>query len=252
MKGRGADKRLVRSESALRLLTGGIGVENEFSDLLVSLREYERLQRYRDPALMALARVFDQIEQDICPECGLSDQCPAIEKIGPGEEKDPVIKLNKGRCPAVLSMIDGINGRLLDTKSIRPWVGIGLDGVLSEIISYDQEWDDEKIGKPIEPMIQVVKSLIASNIDVRIFTFRVALSNPHRLKAARAIRRWTLQHIGASLNSTSEIDALCVAVFLANAKQVVPNMGITLESLLNQQQSLLQELAKHTDGQVAP
>lgn len=55
-----------------------------------------------------------------------------------------------------------------------PWVGVDLDGTLALHPDSD-EWTWESpldIGRPIAPMVDHVRSLLATGVEVRIFTAR--------------------------------------------------------------------------------
>lgn len=205
-----------------------------------SLVDYERLEKSHDPVVVSMEYLYENLE-DICSECGLSDKCPArVEPSTGNYDLEMPEYLDKSKCPAVLAMLDGVNGRILDTKNIGPWIGIGLDGVLSKTLD-DEFWDDSKIGEPVESIVELAKSLIGNSVKIKIFTSRVNSSNPMRRVAERAIREWTRRHIGMALPSTSEIDHLCLDMFLADCHQVIPDKGKILEFVHRQNIALTAE-----------
>jgi hypothetical protein len=53
----------------------------------------------------------------------------------------------------------------------EPWVGVDLDGTLAE---YKGGVSPEHIGPPVPKMVELIKSILAEDIEVRIFTARVA------------------------------------------------------------------------------
>lgn len=55
------------------------------------------------------------------------------------------------------------------------WIGVDLDGTLSE---YDGLCSAFHIGKPIKPMVNFVKRMLSDGLDVRIFTARVYFLEP--------------------------------------------------------------------------
>ena len=85
----------------------------------------------------------------------------------------------------------------------KGWIGCDLDGTLA---FYDEWHGVNHIGDPIPEMQKRVKEWIANNQEVRIFTARVALSNPNRLEARSAIQQWCLEHFGVKLRVTAEKD----------------------------------------------
>ncbi len=53
----------------------------------------------------------------------------------------------------------------------QPWVGIDLDGTLAE---YKGWVSPEHIGPPVPKMVELIRSILKDDIEVRIFTARVA------------------------------------------------------------------------------
>ena len=81
-----------------------------------------------------------------------------------------------------------------DRKDGKGWVGIDFDGTLAH---YDHYRGDEHTGEPIEPMVRLVRKLLLSGCDVRLFTAR----KPHP-----ALRRWMKEHLGQVLPITNVKD----------------------------------------------
>lgn len=72
------------------------------------------------------------------------------------------------------------------------WIGVDLDGTLAH---YDSWNGIEHIGEPIVPMLEYVKSLVAKNIEVRIFTARVTCDwKEEDILVIRIIQDWLEKH----------------------------------------------------------
>lgn len=115
-----------------------------------------------------------------------------------------------------------------------PWIGFDLDGTLAE-----QDYDGNgqfhplKIGKPIEPMVELLKQKLDEGYKVKIFTARVGPIGPSpnnknvRLTDIhRAISDWTLEVIGQSLEATCIKDYNMIELYDDRAIHVVHNEGI--------------------------
>lgn len=103
------------------------------------------------------------------------------------------------------------------TPTKSGWIGVDLDGTLAY---FDPKAKDHrKIGKPIAPMVTLVKELLAAGEDVRIFTARVdggvvAISMGDATgelfrdipKVKREIEAWCRLHIGVVLPITNRKD----------------------------------------------
>ena len=128
-------------------------------------------------------------------------------------------------------------------SSNKGWIGVDLDGTLA---NWDGWKGEDHIGDPIPLMVDRVKTWIAEGREVRIFTARVdggtvALNagdpngvhfqNIERVKAV--ISSWLVTHIGVDLPITNVKDYAMIELWDDRAKQVIPNTGISVESLVN-------------------
>ena len=95
------------------------------------------------------------------------------------------------------------------------WYGVDLDGTLAHR-DESKPHDDMVVGKPIKPMVDRVKSMLAEGKDVRIFTAR----DPHP-----AIKRWCKEHIGEMLPITNKKDKGMIELYDDRARQVEFNTG---------------------------
>lgn len=106
----------------------------------------------------------------------------------------------------------------------RGWIGVDLDGT----IAYYDGWKGEThIGAPIPGMVSIVRRVLEEgDMDVRIFTARVASNDPEEVAAVtNAIQAWCREHIGQSLEVTCRKDYQMVALYDDRAIQVLPNSG---------------------------
>lgn len=109
------------------------------------------------------------------------------------------------------------------------WIGVDLDGTLAHD-DRRPEWDGY-IGQPIPTMVMRVRGWLASGLDVRIVTARVAAGNipehdpryPDRQRLA--IQAWCVEHLGKALAVTCEKDYRMIELWDDRAVQVIPNTG---------------------------
>jgi len=108
------------------------------------------------------------------------------------------------------------------------WVGVDLDGTLAH---YDHWRGETHIGEPIQPMLEMVRTMVAVGTDVRIFTARVTQGlnrdgTPRDIAGFRAaLDAWTLRHIGKALPATNVKDWQMVALYDDRAVAVEHNTG---------------------------
>lgn len=108
------------------------------------------------------------------------------------------------------------------------WVGFDLDGTLADNSGGWQGWDH--IGKPIQPMIDRVKSFLEKGVKVKIFTARAgtATLKYHNLTFAQVeklVQDWTEKHIGRRLPVTAEKDLAFIRGYDDSFVQAVLNQG---------------------------
>lgn len=101
------------------------------------------------------------------------------------------------------------------------WIGVDLDGTLAE---YNGWQGIEHIGAPIPAMVERVKGWLGEGRTVKVFTARYA--EPGFTGTVRmAIHRWTMEHIGTSLDTTCTKDFGMVELWDDRAVAVEPNTG---------------------------
>lgn len=106
-------------------------------------------------------------------------------------------------------------------RALGAWVGVDLDGTLAH---YDS-WDHGRIGAPIQPMVDRVKQWVASGIDVRIVTARVAGPEPERSLHIAAIGAWCAEHLGFVVPATCQKDYGMIELWDDRAVAVEANTG---------------------------
>lgn len=112
----------------------------------------------------------------------------------------------------------------------KGWYGFDFDGTLAE---HDGTWKDpDDLGKPIPLMVNLVKKMLDEGKEVRIMTARVSSISPEREKCIKALNLWCKHVFGKTLPLTAEKDHHMIALYDDRAKQVIPNTGILLESLI--------------------
>lgn len=120
------------------------------------------------------------------------------------------------------------------------WVGVDLDGTLAH---YDGWRGPEHIGAPIPLMVERVQRWLAAGQEVRIFTARVSMRDPgERAQAVAVIQAWCQTHLGRSLAVTHEKDFFMRELWDDRCKQVLPNVGLDLESHLDRMTTLFEQL----------
>jgi hypothetical protein len=90
------------------------------------------------------------------------------------------------------------------------WVGIDFDGTLAE---YHGWKGPDVLGKPIQPMVDIVKQFIKEGQQVKIMTARVSSNAPPGKEdypsiARKAIEDWCMEVFGYTLPVTAEKDYL--------------------------------------------
>ena len=109
------------------------------------------------------------------------------------------------------------------------WVGVDLDGTIA---IYDGWKGADKIGEPINLMVDRVKEWRKHGAIVKIFTARVSSNNPDKYISIKAIEEWCEKHIGEILPITSEKDYGMIELWDDRCVQVVPNKGIALQDII--------------------
>jgi hypothetical protein len=112
------------------------------------------------------------------------------------------------------------------------WVGFDLDGTLAEYGVDGPYLGPRLIGRPIEPIIAVVKSLLMRGDHVKIVTARVSSNSPDSATARKTIEFWCAENLGEVLPITSEKDYQMVELWDGHSVQVLPNEGIPVQDVL--------------------
>lgn len=110
------------------------------------------------------------------------------------------------------------------------YVAFDLDGTIARL----DEWHGFGfIGEPIKPMIDLIKHLLAHDVEVRILTARAASSVSKEDKALfdKAIDEWMLKNIGVILTVTSEKDFRMLYLYDDRCVTVEKNTGKILAPL---------------------
>lgn len=102
------------------------------------------------------------------------------------------------------------------------WIGVDLDGTLAH---YDGWKGIEHIGAPIQPMLARVKTWLAEDKTVKIFTARVACAEPDRSEAVSHIHDWLAKQGLPALDVTNVKDFGMVELWDDRAVQVEMNTG---------------------------
>lgn len=106
------------------------------------------------------------------------------------------------------------------------WIGFDLDSTLAH---YDG-WDGGRIGKPIWPMVNLLKHFLDQNIKCKIFTARVCQMREDfdKEKEINKINEWCQRYIGQTLEITHEKDWAMVLLIDDRVVAVEPNTGVIL------------------------
>lgn len=110
------------------------------------------------------------------------------------------------------------------TLDDNTWVGVDLDGTLAE---YTKWQGIEHIGRPIKPMVDYIRWLLACGVKVRIFTARCQ-EGPD---AIEVIVKWCLENIGLALPVTDRKDFDMVCLIDDRAVVVEKNTGRFLSQM---------------------
>lgn len=119
-------------------------------------------------------------------------------------------------------------------------VAVDLDGTLA--YNYDGEFDPYKIGDPVPPMINRVRSWIDNGVEVRIFTARA--QNHGNIKP---IRDWLRNHGLPDLLITNKKTMDIDVIWDDKARQVIPNTGREVVGETSTSFSLMRKLRKDID-----
>lgn len=119
-------------------------------------------------------------------------------------------------------------------KPSKGWIGVDLDGTLA---FYDKWVNWNVIGAPVPKMFDRVKKWCEEDIEVRIFTARIAFEKDTckvsgeiftRDMVAKAVQDWLEKHGLPRLQVTHEKDFHMIELWDDRAIQVIPNTGQTI------------------------
>ncbi len=107
------------------------------------------------------------------------------------------------------------------SKKGKEWIAVDLDGTLAV---HDGWRGINHIGKPIYPMVDVVKGWLDEGANIKIFTARTN-GNGLTEEVKRPIRKWCKQHLGKELEITNIKDFSMAQLWDDRAKQL-PMSGV--------------------------
>jgi hypothetical protein len=107
----------------------------------------------------------------------------------------------------------------------RHWIGVDLDGTLARDDAEGHFEPPYPLGTPVPEMIEMVKSLLAAGITVKIFSARAC--EPESIPIIQA---WTEKHGLGCLEVTNQKDYDLIRYYDDRAIQVLPNQGKTVTS----------------------
>jgi hypothetical protein len=106
------------------------------------------------------------------------------------------------------------------------WVGVDLDGTLSSTDNEGHFLPPYPLGQPIPEMVEMVKSLVAAGITVKIFSARAW--EPANVPM---VQDWAERHGLGRLEVTNQKDYDLIRFYDDRAIQIVPNRGKSVGSL---------------------
>lgn len=110
----------------------------------------------------------------------------------------------------------------MSTGSGRGWYAVDLDGTLARYTSWKGY---QHIGEPIPEMVDLVRSWLAKDQEVRIFTARFAGHGVDGEDTVTPIEQWCLKHLGQVLPVTNVKDMQTRKIYDDRAVQVEHNTG---------------------------
>jgi hypothetical protein len=102
----------------------------------------------------------------------------------------------------------------------RHWIGVDLDGTLARDDAEGHFEPPYPLGKPVPEMVELVKSLLAAGITVKIFSARAC-----EPEAIPIIQAWTEQHGLGRLEVTNQKNYDLIRYYDDRAIQILPNQG---------------------------
>lgn len=136
-----------------------------------------------------------------------------------------------GWTPGLSKQIGRFTMTIEANETDEGWVGFDLDGTLAH---YDGWRGVGHIGKPIKPMVELLRTYLAAGKNVKIFTARVAHDGSDAGKENAAVARfaiyqWMEDHIGTILPITCSKDHLLLYFYDDRVRRVELNTGKLLD-----------------------
>jgi hypothetical protein len=107
------------------------------------------------------------------------------------------------------------------------WVGVDLDGTLSRTDNPGHFEPPYPLGEPVLPMLEMVRSLLAAGVIVKIFSARAC--EPENIPL---IQEWARKHGLGNLEVTNRKDFNLIRFYDDRAIQICPNLGISVSAAL--------------------
>jgi hypothetical protein len=103
------------------------------------------------------------------------------------------------------------------------WIGVDLDGTLARDDAEGHFLPPYPLGEPIPEMIEMVKSLLAAGVKVKIFSARAC--EPEMIPIIQA---WAEKHGLGRLDVTNQKDYDLIRYYDDRAIQVLRNQGVSV------------------------
>lgn len=125
-----------------------------------------------------------------------------------------------------------------------PWIGVDLDGTLAR--QHSETQDPDKIGEPVEPMMERVRKWIADGQTVKIFTARASVPRQIAL-----VKEWLRAHDLPDLEVTNVKDFKMLELWDDRAVQVGRNSGQPATRQETTAQPAVKIVARRTGGLIS-
>lgn len=107
------------------------------------------------------------------------------------------------------------------------WIGVDFDGTLARDDAADHFLPPYPLGEPIPEMVEMVKSLLAAGVTVKIFSARAC--EPQSIPIIQA---WVEKHGLGRLEVTNQKDYDLIRYYDDRAIQMLPNQGRPVSCLV--------------------
>lgn len=131
------------------------------------------------------------------------------------------------------------------------WYGFDLDGTIADNTHHPSGFGS--IGKPIRPMVELMKKFNKSGKRVKIFTARLSDAgddevNQYQIK--KHIWEWCDEHLGFRPEITDRKDFQMECLYDDRARQVVTNDGHDMKNIASLLATALYDLLNHPNRKV--